>query len=148
MDLPLSFQARLQDIEDTKRQLLEQLQAEKDLLRRKKNLLVKKKKDVRQIQQRCLLLKKNNAELDDNILAKGGEIQQDKAKLTELRIKQRTLQAEVDDMERQQDRNADYYDLHKKGIDMFVSKCNDFLSNLKAEIEDLRKIITKVIMVN
>eukprot|EP00249_Psilotum_nudum_P006239 c19571_g1_i3 orf=268-705(+) len=31
MDLPLSFQARLQDIEDTKRQLLEQLQLQDEL---------------------------------------------------------------------------------------------------------------------
>lgn len=145
MALPSSFQARVQEMEDNRHMLLERLQAEKALHKRKCLQLSKQHEILAKIKQRCLVLKQKDAELSVKVLEKEEEVRTADEKLGELHVKRRTLQSDLDELEHREQERSEFYKQKKNMMDVHQCRMHDYMLSLKTEVEELRKTFLQVV---
>ncbi|KAJ7528692.1 hypothetical protein O6H91_15G014200 [Diphasiastrum complanatum] len=144
MSLPSGFESRIHEMEHTRKERLEVLQAEKDIQKSKRLNLRRQKMELRQVQQRCLLLKQMSSDLDIKIMENEDQRQTDKKRLRELLTTQRTLSNETEKMKARLKENSARYDSWISKMKKFQDEADCYESTLQLEIRRLKTAIQEL----
>ncbi|KAJ0964965.1 hypothetical protein J5N97_026103 [Dioscorea zingiberensis] len=141
MVLSSTFHERLRQMEETRNQRLLLLQSEKELQSKKSQLLEQKLAKIRQMEQRCLLLEKQNAELGFQILAKKSEIDCLDAMYHDDAHQFRALKLEIDELEMREKENDRFYELKRVEMLDFEEYARKYVTDTQQKVHDLRNSI-------
>ncbi|XP_039142738.1 uncharacterized protein LOC120280074 isoform X3 [Dioscorea cayenensis subsp. rotundata] len=145
MALPSTFQERLHQMEETKNRRLLLLQFEKELQAKKSYILSQTLAKIRRIEQRCLLLEKQNAELGFQILARKSEIDALDARYHDAVHQFRVLNLEIDELEMREKENDRFYEIKLVEIRDFEDCARKYLMETQQKVQDLRNSIAEAI---
>ncbi|XP_039142736.1 uncharacterized protein LOC120280074 isoform X1 [Dioscorea cayenensis subsp. rotundata] len=144
MALPSTFQERLHQMEETKNRRLLLLQFEKELQAKKSYILSQTLAKIRRIEQRCLLLEKQNAELGFQILARKSEIDALDARYHDAVHQFRVLNLEIDELEMREKENDRFYEIKLVEIRDFEDCARKYLMETQQKVQDLRNSIAEL----
>ncbi|KAM0939553.1 hypothetical protein DsansV1_C20g0164641 [Dioscorea sansibarensis] len=144
MALPSTFQERVHQMEETKNRRLLLLQFEKELQTKKSHILSQTLAKIRRIEQRCLLLEKQNAELGFQILARKSEIDARDARYHDAVRQFRVLKLEIDELEMREKENDLFYDIKRVEMRDFEECARRYLMETQQKVQDLRDSIAEV----
>ncbi|XP_054778850.1 uncharacterized protein LOC129286815 [Prosopis cineraria] len=145
MELPSAFHERLQHMENTRNQLLDLLQAEKELHAKKSQVLASRLANIRSMELRCFQLDSKVALRNSKILALESEIENLESRLEAGALEKRSLHSEIEELEELEKNKDSFYETKriemkefKDHTERFVVECRTELQNKRQRVNELR----------
>ncbi|KAA8519487.1 hypothetical protein F0562_013743 [Nyssa sinensis] len=141
MAFPSAFGERLEQMEQTRKQRLSILQAEKELQINKSQVLASKLTNIRAMEQRCLKLDHKMSSQHFIISSLKSEINRLDSKYLDNLQKIRVLKSEVEELEELEKEKEKLYDLKSREMEEFKAQVENFVVECKMRVQELRNIM-------
>ncbi|KAH7432319.1 hypothetical protein KP509_07G017600 [Ceratopteris richardii] len=136
-NLPTSFRVRLQEMEETRNDLLERLQAQKEIFEKKALQLAKQEKIIVRTRKCLLISQRKDAELSLKVFEKEEEMRATDELLKSVVEKKCSLQKELDNLERSRQQKVQYYEEQRSVMVSHQNRMWNDLSSLESEVQML-----------
>ncbi|XP_010504921.1 PREDICTED: uncharacterized protein LOC104781849 [Camelina sativa] len=144
MALSAAFKERLDQMEFTRKQRLDLLQAEKELQVNKSQILATKHQSIQSIERRCLMLDQKIASQNLKITVLRSNIEDLDSKYQNYIHQLRTLKSEVEELKELDEEREKYYMVKRLETNEFMQTVERFRSENRFQIENLRNRIREL----
>ncbi|XP_019101049.1 PREDICTED: uncharacterized protein LOC104786103 [Camelina sativa] len=144
MALSAAFKERLDQMEFTRNQRLDLLQAEKELQVNKSQILATKQQNIQSIERRCLMLEQKIASQNLKITVLRTNIEDLDSKYQNSIHQLRTLKSEVEELKELDEEREKYYKVKRLEMNEFMQNVEWFRSENRFQIENLRNRIREL----
>ncbi|CAA0374610.1 unnamed protein product [Arabidopsis thaliana] len=144
MALSSAFKERLDQMEFTRNQRLNLLQAEKELQVNKSQILASKHATIQSIERRCLMLEQKIAAQNLKITILRSNIDDLDSKYHSYIQQLRTLKIEVEELKELDEEREKYYKVKCSEMNEFMQNVERFRSENRLQIENLRNRIKEL----
>ncbi|OMO70300.1 Cytomegalovirus [Corchorus capsularis] len=144
MALSSAFRERLEQMEHSRNERLNLLQAEKELQASKYQVLESKLAHIRTMEQRCLLLDQKIAAQNFRISSIKSEIEDLDAKYTSSSQQLKVLKSEIEELEELEKERDEFYLSKSSEINEFKENVERFLKESRIQVQELRDYSNKL----
>ncbi|EOA29362.1 hypothetical protein CARUB_v10025648mg [Capsella rubella] len=144
MALSTAFKERLDQMEFTRNQRLDLLQAEKEIQVNKSQILATKQESIKSIERRCLMLDQKIAAQNLKITILSSNIEDLDSKYHGSIHQLRTLKSEVEELKELDEEREKYYKVKCLEMNEFIQNVERFRSENRLQIENLRNRVMEL----